>query len=156
MTAGSGSRGKSAQSVGHQAKGLVAARCWGTHDCRSQGATASGIARGIETGQGAVEALYVNVSYTVVATSLTMAAGESGAAEVAPVASGSDPETTEIAVSPEVAPTVVPTDEVADGPEDVPEEGGNTGYVSGGAASAYYLQAQVSYMSASIALELLR
>ncbi len=133
-----GGCGKSAQSVGHRAKAAVAE----AGGDLKQGQAASAIARGEMS--IVIEAVFISLNYSETSVSVTgdaaPAAPEAGlpAAE-APVAvsEGPDPET--------------PDPEAGD-PAPPEETAASAGYGTSGT----YISAQATYVSASIALELLR
>ncbi|MBV7395569.1 hypothetical protein [Mameliella sediminis] len=119
--------GKSAQSVGHRAKAAVRDACE-AGVCLTQGQAASTIARG--TTELVVEAMYVSMTYAAVAVS-----GEV-AEPVVPEASGS------------------PVDELpaVEPPSATKDAAAPAGY----AASLSFVSFEASYVSDSVALELLR
>ncbi|MBY6163945.1 hypothetical protein KUV73_23895 [Mameliella alba] len=119
--------GKSAQSVGHRAKAAVRDACE-AGACLTQGQAASSIARGKT--ELVVEAMYVSMTYTSVTIS-----GE--------VTEPVDPEAPDSPV--EEAPAAEP-----------PSATEATAAPAGYAASLNFVSFEASYMSASVALELLR
>ncbi len=143
-------RGKSAQSVGHRAKALRAETCGHGGGCRTQGDAASSIARGIPSGQAMMQAVYVNVSYTMVALSLTGAAATTVTEDVPVAEAPVPPDPVETEGMADAAPVEAAV-ETAE-----PDEEDSGAPASGHQVSAFYYQAQLSYMSASVALELLR
>ncbi|WP_323770802.1 hypothetical protein [Antarctobacter sp.] len=135
-----GGCGKSTQSVGHRAKAAVAE----AGGCLKQGQAASAIARGEMS--IVIEAVFISLSYSETSVSVTgdaapLTSGAGGPGTEVPVAASETPE-------PEVPDPVAAEDPLAE----PPETEASAGYV----ASGYYISAQATYVSASIALELLR